>query len=197
MPLRSKDWVGNKNSVYKTLGASSHTEEVREANDYYATDPKAGHSLMLIEKFHENIWECACGEGHLSKVFEVYGHNVFSSDLIYRGYGDGVIDFLKENNTFDGDIITNPPYKFALEFILKSLQTISTGRKVAMFLKLQFLEGKARKEFFTKNPPKVVHISSGRIECAMNGKFKGESAVSYAWFIWEKGYTGQTIIKWF
>lgn len=197
MPSRSKDWTGNKNSVYKTLGASSHTEEVREVHDYYATDPKAGHSLMEIEKFHENIWECACGEGHLSKVFEEYGHSVFSSDLIDRGYGDGVINFLKENNTFDGDIITNPPYKFALEFILKSLQTISTGRKVAMFLKLQFLEGKARKEFFSKYPPKVVHISSGRIECAMNGKFKGESAVSYAWFIWEKGYTGQTIIKWF
>ncbi len=67
-----------------------------------------------------------------------------------------------------------------------------------MFLKVLFLEGKARKELFNKYPPKTVYISSSRINCAKNGDFDTytSSAIAYAWFIWEKGYCGETIIKW-
>ena len=193
-----KDWTGNYNSIYKTLGASNHTDLERADNDYYATEPKAAELLLEQETFSPIIWECACGQGHLSKVLENKGYTVFSSDLIDRGYGESNIDFLQQNKSFDGDIITNPPYKFALDFVKKSLDIITKGHKVAMFLKLQFLEGKSRKSFFLNNPPKVVYVSSSRLVCAKNGEFKPGmgSAVAYAWFVWEKGYTGDTIIKW-
>jgi hypothetical protein len=46
-------------------------------------------------------------------------------------------------------------------------------------------------------PPKVVYVAAGRIECALNGEFKGTSAVAYAWFVWEKGYKGKTELNWF
>ena len=46
----SKDWTGDKNSIFKTLGASSHTEDEREENDYYATNPEALKPLLLKEK---------------------------------------------------------------------------------------------------------------------------------------------------
>jgi len=152
--IEKKDWTGDKNSVFKTLGASNHTEELRQNEDYYATDPKAGKLLLELEKFNKNIWEPACGEGHLSKVFEQAGYNVRSSDLINRNFGEGNIDFLSIDNVFfDGDIITNPPYIYAKEFIEKSLQIIPEGNKVVMFLKVQFLEGKARKELFKNSPP--------------------------------------------
>lgn len=121
-------------------------------------------------------------------------------DNIYinRGYGEGGIDFLSiDNLEWNGDIITNPPYKYAQEFIEKALQIIPEGAKVAMFLKLQFMEGKARKNLFLNFPPKVIYVSSSRIECAMNGNFKGESAVAYGWFIWQKGNKNDTVIKWF
>ena len=70
-----------------------------------------------------------------------------------------------------------------------------------MFLKLQFLEGKERKRLFQQYPPKVVYVSSSRILCAKNGEFEkmregGGSAVAYAWYVWEKGYKGDTIVKW-
>lgn len=99
---------------------------------------------------------------------------------------------------FKGDIITNPPYKYALEFVEKALEVVEPGRKVAMFLKLQFLEGKKRKPFFLNNPPKVVYVSSSRILCAKNGKFDEytSSAVAYAWFVWKKGFSGDPVIKW-
>ena len=202
-----KDWTGNQNSIYKTLGASNHTTKERETNDYYATEPKAIELLLELEQFSPYIWECACGEGHLSKVLEEHGYNVLSTDLIDRGYGTGYVDFLevtREDIKADvpRDIITNPPYKYAKEFVEHALDISMDGTKVAMFLKVQFLEGKARKKLFEKHPPKTIYVASSRLLCAKNGEFQkmrdgGGSAVAYAWFVWEKGYRGDTVIKWF
>lgn len=195
-----KDWTGNSNSIVKTLGSSAHAKEDREENDYYATQPLATELLLELETFSQNVWECACGQGHISKVLERAGYVVKSTDLVDRGFGDSGIDFLKQTEMFDGDIITNPPYKYAQEFIEHALELIPEGNKVAMFLKVQFLEGKRRKELFLLNPPKTVYISSSRLACAKNGDFEktGTSgAVAFAWFVWEKGFDGDPVIKWF
>ena len=188
-----KDWTGNAKSIFICNGASNHTNEEREPHDYYATEPKAIELLCDLETFAPVIWECACGQGHLSEVLKNRGYTVISSDLIDRGYGKGGVDFLKCDKLFHGDIITNPPYKFAKEFAEHALKIVDEGCKVAMFLKVQFLEGKARKELFKKYPPKVIYVASSRLLCAKNGEFErmkagGGSAVEYAWFIWEKGY---------
>lgn len=203
MNNKEKDWIGNYNSIFKTLGASNHTDKEREVNDYYATDPIAIDALINDGKaeISNNVWECSCGEGHLSKRLLDYGYNVTSTDLIDRGFGTGGVNFLETNTIFNGDIITNPPYKYAVKFIEHALDIIPRGNKVFMFLKLQFLEGKSRKELFKKYPPKCIYVSSSRILCAKNGDFEGMkksggSAVAYAWYEWEKGYTGDTIIKW-
>ena len=199
--LMSKDWVGNQNSIFKCLGASNHTEDERETNDYYATDPSAIDDLLKVEKFGCEIWECAVGEGHLAKRLEEHKYIVFASDIVDRGYkGTVVMDFLGDENNMrekDIDIVTNPPYKYCSEFILKALDCVKRGNKVAMFLKLTTLEGQKRyEEIYSKQPPKTVYIYSKRKQCAKNGKFEGTSAVCYAWFVWEKGYHGDTILKW-
>lgn len=190
-----------------TLGASNHTEKEREKHDYYATEPKAVKLLLEKEKFCPYVWECACGEGHLSKVLKNNGYIVKSSDLVDRGYeGTEIIDFLKFSKEeakydFPRDIITNPPYKYAKEFVEHALDISMTGTKIAMFLKLQFLEGKARRKLFDKAPPKTIYVASGRLLCAKNGEFKkmqqgSGSAVAYAWFVWEKGFKGKPVIEW-
>lgn len=91
-----KDWTGNSNSVWKTLAASNHSESEREQDDYYATDPIAIDKLLTVESPNRFVWECACGEGHLSKRLKERGFTVWSSDLIDRGYKDlsTVQDFL-------------------------------------------------------------------------------------------------------
>ena len=129
-----RDWSGNRISTYATLGASNHSDMERQDADYYATDPKAMELLLENEQFSQNVWEPACGEGHLSKVLESQGHNVRSTDIVYRGYGEPApLDFLSgEQWQFDGDIITNPPYKYALEFVQKAIDTVTDGHKVAM-----------------------------------------------------------------
>lgn len=195
-----KDWTGNLKSIYTTLGASSHSQMDRAAHDYYATEPKAMELLLAEETFAPIVWECACGEGHLSKVLMEHGYDVISTDLVCRGFGCArSVDFLKEKSTdFVGDIITNPPYKYALKFVRKALECVRDGGKAAMFLKLQFLEGKGRKQFFLNNPPKTVYVSSSRLICARNAEFEKypSSAVAYAWFVWEKGFHGDPVIKW-
>ena len=84
-----KDWVGNAKSIYTTLGASNHTNKEREVNDYYATDSIAIDALLEKATLSHDLWECACGEGHLSKKLSALGYNVKSTDLIYRGFGVG------------------------------------------------------------------------------------------------------------
>ena len=198
--MTNKDWTGNSKSIYTILGASNHTEKEREINDYYATEPKATKLLLELEEFSDIIWEPACGEGHMSEVLKAAGYNVISTDLVDRGYGTGDVNFLEiEDKDLAMDIVTNPPYKYAKEFVEKAMEIVADGQKVAMFLKLQFLEGKARKELFKKYPPKTVYISSSRLICAKNGDFDStaSSAVAYCWYVWEKGYAGDTVIKWF
>ena len=198
-----KDWNGNGNSIFKALGASNHTDKEREENDFYATSPIAIDKLYKTgELTCKNIWECACGEGHLAKKLIEYGYSVKATDLIDRGYGEGGVDFLACKDRFEGDILTNPPYKYAAEFSLKALDLVPDGNKVFMFLKLTFLEGKKRyDELFSKYPPKKIYVFSQRVLCAKNADFDGMkagggSAVAYAWYVWEKGYTGDTVVKW-
>ena len=198
-----KDWTGNQKSTFVTLGASNHSEKDRETNDYYATDPHALEIFLnkLQEdgvELHNDIWECACGEGHLSEVLKNRGYQVYSTDLVARGYEEQQIDFLKyEGEDVSFDILTNPPYKFAKEFVEKALEIQENGYYTIMFLKIQFLEGQARKEMFKKYPPKFVWVFSERQKCLKNDKDTGgSSAVCYCWFIWQKGFNGKPLIDW-
>ena len=200
----SKDWSGNNKSIFTRNGASNHSDGERETWDYYATEPKALELLLEKETFNEHIWEPACGELHLSNVLENHGYNVRNSDIIDRLQNGKIetIDFLKYEGKWEGDIITNPPYKYAKDFVEKALDVVTMGHKVAMFLKLTFLESQARRELFDKAPPKLLYVSTKRLQCAKNGDFvtysKGTgTAVAYGWYIWEKGFTGRPEIVWF
>ena len=195
----SKDLTGNKQSTFTCLGARNFAQHERAEHDYYATPPEAVEELLKVEKFTKKVWECACGEGHISKVLEAHGYEVISTDLIDRGFGEGYVDFLKtEKTNIPFDIVTNPPYKFAKEFAEKAIEVIADGRKVAMLLKIQFLESVKRRELFDKHPPMKIYVFSRRVGCALNGDFEATAnrAMCFAWFVWQKGYTGDTVVKW-
>ena len=196
-----KDWTGNSKAVWATLGASNHTENEREKNDYYATDGKAAEILLDVESFTPTIWENAVGGGDLADVFIKNGYKVRASDIIDRGYPNTIVhDYLSwvTNDLFDC-VISNPPYSKAEEFIRKSLSLLNSGGICAMFLKIQFLESAKRKALFEEFPPKYVYVFSKRANCARNGDFKGfprNSAICYCWYIWEKGFKGEPVIRW-
>jgi len=168
----------------------------REVNDFYPTPASTTHALMKREKFTGSIWECASGSGSMSKVLEQYSSDVISSD-IRRGanvYGNKRVNFLTTKRKV-GNIITNPPYSHAKEFIEHALKC--ADNKVAMLLKLVFLEGVTRYDLFTKTPLKTVYVFCKRQKITIRGEpMKNSSMIAYAWFVWDKEYTGKPTIEW-
>lgn len=198
-----KDWIGGNTGFY-TTNHRKKEDEVEE-NDFYATHSdsvklflKAAKETNLI--LPNNMWESACGDGAISKVLKTEGYNVFSSDLIDRGYGEETgLDFLttdKYINTFDC-IITNPPYKFASEFVEKAIEVVKDDGLVIMFMKLTFLESAKRYKLFQSYPPKYVYVHVDRQGCGKGGgTFKNSGAAAYCWYVWQKGCKDEPIIRW-
>jgi len=172
------------------------TSPGRNAHDFYPTPPNATEALLSAERFNGEIWECACGDGAISKVLESHGYKVMSSDLVDRGYGNAPIDFLSTSvNRPVPNIITNPPYSLAEAFVRTALN-ISTA-KVAMLLKLTFLEGEKRRRMFESTPLARVHVFSRRLTLMRNGAMpRSGGMIAFAWFVWEHGYTGYPQIHW-
>lgn len=195
-----KDWTGGTQAVMATLNASSHaTTGERGFRDYYATPLKAVTELLRLERFGPEIWECACGEMAISKPLIESGYSVRSSDIEDRGDNE-IFDFLGiDNQSWGGDIVTNPPFAKATEFLEKALSIVTDGAKIAFFLRVQFLEGVKRRTLFEKHPPRRVWVASRTLRCAKNGNFNEATgnAATYCWFIWEKGFTGRPTLGWF
>ena len=201
---RNNDWTGDGNSIFKMLGASNHTDKERETHDFYATSPEAIDLLKKKIDLPKQILEPACGSGCLSERLIELGHEVKSYDLIDRGYGEVQDFFTMTEPPFEGDfaIVTNPPYKYATDFVLHSLELVPDGSLVCMFLKTTFLESKGRYDkIYVTTPPVRVLQCIERVLCAKNADFDymrkhGGSAVAYCWAIWRKGDYNQTTLDW-
>jgi hypothetical protein len=164
--------------------------------DFFATPPWATFALIDNESFEGDIWECACGDGAMSRVLAQTGCRVYSSDLHSRGYGDHGHDFLRPKRSAD-NIITNPPYNCAEGFVANGI--IHARRKFALLLRLAFLEGANRANtIFAKTPPSRVWVFSERITFYPTGvEVKGTGTTAYAWFVWDKDAQSRTELKWF
>ena len=188
----------------KNMLATNPVKESRETNDYYATHPDA--LKIFLNKLNEDnltlskdIWECAVGGGHLAKVLIEKGFNVRCTDIVYRGFPKTEIkDFLSETEIWNGDILTNPPFILAEQFVEKGMSLLEKGKKLILFLKVQFLESKRRKLLFEKYPPKYIYLNSERQHTAKNGDFGKYTlgTLFFCWFVWEKGFKGEPIIRW-
>ena len=166
----------------------------REKYDFYATPSEATQKLLEFEKFDGKIYEPCCGQGHISRVLLKNGYEVESTDLIDRGFGQANIDFLMEYKQRE-NIITNPPYgRLLMQFVDKSYHLAKN--KIALLLKLTFLEGQERKKFFELYPPIRVYVFSKRLSLMKNGESYEGGMMALAWFVWEKQKKQDTIIKW-
>lgn len=176
-----------------------HDQGQREKSDFYPTPQRGIEALLSAESFDGPIWEPACGDGAISKVLEAHGYRVASSDLVDRGYGDARIDFLMETRPRAPNIVTNPPFKLAVPFVRKALD-LSTG-KVAMLLKIAFLEGIERSHLFANSPLARVHVFSQRLAFVPGGtkplrKLDGGGMMAFAWFVWSHGHKGPPTLGW-
>ena len=171
----------------------------RQKDDFYPTPPEATLALLDAESFREGtVWECACGDGAVSSVLKDKGYKVYSSDLNDYGFGLSYVDYLMTVNPDDNiqSVITNPPYKLAKEFILRTFDYDIP--KSAFLLRLSFLESISRyDQLFKDNPPIRIHVFKKRLTIWRGDETRaGNGTVAYAWFIWEKGFSGNPEIFW-
>lgn len=175
----------------------------RSSPDDFPTPPWATRGLIehIISdtKSLSNMscLEPACGCGHMSKVLTEYFSNVCSSDAYDYQYGQ-VRDYLLEpynDASFDW-VITNPPFRLAEEFIIRSLSVAKVG--VAILARTVFIESVGRYEYlFKNNPPSKFAQFCERVPM-VKGRLdqKASTATGYAWLVWEKNYTSDPKLMW-
>jgi hypothetical protein len=167
----------------------------RQKDDFYPTPDTAIRPLLDIEMFDGKVWECACGNGAISNVLQDYGYETVDTDLNDWGYGESRRDFLMEREALAPNIVTNPPYKLAQQFIQ---QAIDLGvHKHCWLLRLAFLEGVKRfNELFVKNQPSRIYVFSKRVTMWRGDEEPtGTGTTCYAWFVWE-GKSYSTEVDW-
>lgn len=151
---------------------------------FYPTTPRFARALVELEDFPDGVWECACGEGDLSKVLAGYGGvDVVSTDLVDRGFGQGGVDFLKTKKLRRKDIATNPPFYAWLKFAQHAVDL--GARKIALLGRLQLLENFAgRPDFFRSTRGWRVHYV-GRSNMLPRGAADrgGSGVIPTCWFV--------------
>ena len=172
----------------------------RAEGDFYVEPEWAVEALLDVEQFLGEVWDPACGEGTIPKVLEKRSHpSVIATDLVDHGYGQAGYDFLAippRSLKRTDNIVCNPPFKLAEAFVRQGLKIARF--KVALLLRLAFLEGQARARLFDTTPLARVHVFSKRVSMPPGGQgieAKG-GAVAFAWFIWSHDHSGPPTLHW-
>jgi hypothetical protein len=116
--------------------------------------------LLAIEqgRLPQRLWEPAAGDGAIAQPLRAGGFDVVATDIVDYG-GESItpgVDYLTADlpPSVTG-IITNPPYRRAVEFARKALGEVPY---LALLLRTNFLESTARLPFFRKHPPARVWV---------------------------------------
>lgn len=160
----------------------------RRENDFYPTEPEATIALLEViqedlERLQLSIHEPSCGDGAISRILEERGFEVYSTDLIDRGYGIAGLDYLECKETRP-IVITNPPFCLAEQFIRKALD--DGAERVYMLLKSTFFHARSRLYLLEQYPLARVMPLTWRLDFTGQGR----PTMECSWFEWRKGYTG-------
>lgn len=181
-------------TLVHSANAGRHALKDRK-DDLYETPPVAVQALMKAEVLPKVIWECACGPGSIVRELRSAGHHVYATDLVDYGCpeSESAVDFLLERapSFAVGAVVSNPPYKLAAEFVGHALQLGIP--KVAMLLRLAFLESERRRAILDSGLLARVHVFRNRIPMMHRDGWEGpksSSSIPFAWFVWELGHKG-------
>jgi hypothetical protein len=144
----------------------------------------------------------ACNRGYMARPLAEYFERVYASDIFHYGWSgqQAVVDYLFPGNVGPAQLtITNPPFRLAQEFVLKSFEG-PNWLATAVLVRSAFLEGGDRyRNLFLPNPPTIyaqfverVIITKGIVRDPgklywdeESGKMRRPStATSYCWLAW-------------
>lgn len=207
--------------VFKLMGSHSATERAKD--DFYQSSPEIANTLFECVKAGikgnkvyaaglENtvVIDSSVGTGVLLKPFKKVCWYCIGYDIADRGYEKVrmqdwlTVQPVDETNEiwfyrYPKIVVQNPPFKLALEFVQHGLELLNKGELLFSLHRIQFLETRERfaKLYGNKQKPKCVFVFANRVTCVAPGiPNKGQGAMCYAWFMWQKGFRGNTQIKW-
>jgi hypothetical protein len=173
------------------------TDYARVDSDWYVEPAWCVDKLIANVGFVGTIHDPCCGGGNIIKRFNIHGFNATATDIVSRGFGD-IKDFF-EDETIRDNMVFNPPYKIAEQFILRALDRTKVNGVVAAIVNIKFLASQGRRDrLFKPHPPLEVLICSQRPSMPPGGgvvEAKGGTA-DYCWVVWRPGRQGPSIIRW-
>jgi hypothetical protein len=157
----------------------------RSPTDLYPTAGGWTRALLGQVRLRGPLWEPAAGNGDMVRELERAGYQVQATDVLTG------TDFLTSTVPWPGSIITNPPYRFAYEFIDRALAL--AAHQVAMLLPMGALGGSARcRRLWQPRPPTLILVIANRM--VVHGK---PSQFNHVWAVWDRRVRRpDTVIRW-
>ena len=177
--------LGEKSSKVIGMLKAAISADGREENDFYPTPVEATIALARAERLPQRIWEPACGQGHIGKTLEQLGHTVVATDLIYRGYGRGGVDFLSTTQRSAGALVTNPPFgRLGPRFVEHAVKLEIPH--IAMLLNVNFWHAANRQQLWDSRPPSRIYALCWRLD------FTGSDRPYFncIWCVWDSESVG-------
>lgn len=175
----------------------------RDPHDWYVEPNECSAALFSLEKFEGTVWDPACGLGRILNQARLAGLTAIGSDLVNRAMECVTTsDFLRRSHTpvFD-NIVMNPPFSLAEEFVREAIRIVPQGGKVAAILPLVWVSGfSSKRDWLPVSPLKTLFSISPRPSMPpgrviQSGIKPGNGTKDFAWLVWQKGYTGATSLK--
>lgn len=171
------------------------SEYDRDKNDWYIEPEWCVTALKSRIEFVGLSHDPCCGMGTIPKIMRGTG-----SDLVDRGFGYPVRDFLSDERIYD-NIVTNPPYGIAQEIILHALNR--TKYKVAALVQTKFLSSQKRHSLFMRRETEQVLMFSrrpsmppGELLIEHGEDIRGGGSIDYCWVVWNTGNEKGCKISW-
>lgn len=164
--------------------------EPPDSLDFFPTPPWATRALLTHVLWPAwiqgcTVWEPAAGEGHMAEVLREFFSTVVATDVFDYGRGYRISDFLGDPTSGGTDwVITNPPFKVALDFALRAMSEARVG--VALLVRSAWLEGTGRHDnLFRPHPPALIAQFAERVPMT-KGRWDPDAstATSYSWVVW-------------
>ena len=170
----------------------------RDEYDWYVEPKVCSQALFELESFNGTIWDPACGMGRIVDSAREAGYEAVGTDINPEARSDREpYCFLNDNvPVLKDNIVSNPPFGIAEEFVRKGIEIVNQSGKVAMILPIVWMAGFSKKRDWLPNSPlKVVYPISPRpsmppAKVIMSGEKPGNGTKDFAWFVWQNGFSG-------
>lgn len=185
-------------ALFRARRPSGDDAPARRDHDFYPTvDPGPIAALVAAEvdalAARGPIWEPACGAGDMARQLRASGFDVVASDLVDRGAGAVVLDYLLARQPLAPVVVTNPPFVLAGasaggRWVRHGWEDLSLDY-MALFLPLEWASSATIARLLVGGlAPSRVYPLAWRVD--FTGA--GSQPSNHMWVVWDRRHLGPT-----